>query len=943
LIEVCGLSDAQLNELGKSVDGQVGQIVSFDAASGQVQVCLLSGVSCLLDPKNLEAATDVQKPGEGGSGESFDILLGPGTIAAALTHELTMCLMEKGFCVIRMCQSDNFHVPAIETLHKMGDDGRLSRLPEEVEAGYLGHACQGKVAWLDTADTDLENAQQLLDNDNILSYLAQVFQGFSGDVCNGEFIDERTPALICLSLLSDEDAEYPYPEADNETLGTFLETYKRSLLRAVSFLGPRTPDVVLEKREGEKYRDVVDKLPKISEAVSIKGAPGTILLFRPDCYEYTCSIENHAETLMLLTNYLSAAPDIVVGPLEGDAEWLISSGGPPPPPGRDHINVHNTTSRLPANIDNQWSYLSALAGDTDTVSKTPIQRWDTDVYYHEDEDTMQPWQTNIQHTGTIEGVELFDNRHFEISNTEAGGMDPVQRHILEQGALNLALYGLDRKTCARKSTHAGVAVGNDKLDWGPMDKQCDLGALGGTSTVLAIIANRFSFVYNLKGPSFVCDTACSASLCSSHCAKLMMYERVYDPIDWFLSFGAHLILRGPIMNPAHMHSPGGRCFTFNASADGYLRGEGFACCLMEWAGIDSEMDAIYRSSACGQDGRSASLTAPNGPAQEEMIRKAINEAKMTPPESTVWECHGTGTSLGDPIEVGAVRKVQVKMARQEPLMIGSNKTNIGHLEGGAAMGAMVKCVLQCKMCYCAPTVHIRTLNPHLEHAAFDAIFISEPAPFRYRQGHCQVSSFGFGGSNGHAVFWGKLKGFKPDVEAAFMSRVKQMPAPQVRVAGDSPDDWESDFPDWKNAKPGTTYQLALSPEDPVTMPLKFRMVDESQDAPEDEEEDTYYSLTGNYNDWQEDRMLEGSVPGLSIASVEIPDDGILEFHFLKNGDEDQVLGPAQEECSKKLIPIIGPEANLPNKWVVKGEPGDEIQIELFIKDGMRSITWFCRT
>ena len=117
-------------------------------------------------------------------------------------------------------------------------------------------------------------------------------------------------------------------------------------------------------------------------------------------------------------------------------------------------------------------------------------------------------------------------------------------------------------------------MGNDKLDWGSMPKDVQMGAaMGGTSTVLAIIANRFSFVFNMKGPNFVCDTACSASLTSTHCVKLMMLERTYDPLEFFISMGAHLILTavaGVIGgSQAHMNSAGGRCFTFNASADGY--------------------------------------------------------------------------------------------------------------------------------------------------------------------------------------------------------------------------------------------------------------------------------------------------------------------------------------------------------------------------------------
>merc|ERR1719434_325130 len=116
------------------------------------------------------------------------------------------------------------------------------------------------------------------------------------------------------------------------------------------------------------------------------------------------------------------------------------------------------------------------------------------------------------------------------------------------------------------------------------------------------------------------------------------------------------------------------------------------------------------------------MSAPNGPAQEKAIWGALREGGMTPPESTVWECHGTGTSLGDPIEVGAVRRVQIKMKRSEPLMIASSKSNFGHLEGSAAAIAMNKCVMVVMKITCAPTLHLKTLNPHLDHAAFDAVY-----------------------------------------------------------------------------------------------------------------------------------------------------------------------------------------------------------------------------
>lgn len=308
---------------------------------------------------------------------------------------------------------------------------------------------------------------------------------------------------------------------------------------------------------------------------------------------------------------------------------------------------------------------------------------------------------------------------------------------------------------------------------------------------------------------------------------------------------------------------------------------------------------------------------------------------MTPPESTVWECHGTGTSLGDPIEVGAVRKLQIRMPRQEPLMITSNKTNIGHLEGGAAMAAICKCVLQCKFAKCCPTLHLRSLNPHLEHAAFDAIFQSEGACYAYVQGHSQVSSFGFGGTNAHGIFWGQNLDMIPDTEKLFHRKLKSRPPPEVRVMGSNPDDWEADFPDWRNVDRGAKFQVSLSPQD-MDLPMRWEQVEEP-DTVDDEE--AFYSITGNFNSWAGDRMAAGELPGLHTTVVEVPRSGRLEFRFLRDGSEEQVVCPATPDCNRRTEAILGPAKDLSNSWVIFATPGKEVAIELLMSQGRRAVMW----
>ncbi|CAE7595238.1 ppsC [Symbiodinium sp. CCMP2592] len=276
---------------------------------------------------------------------------------------------------------------------------------------------------------------------------------------------------------------------------------------------------------------------------------------------------------------------------------------------------------------------------------------------------MNP-KMNQRHTSFVDGIELFDDKYLEISNNEAVTMDPLQRQVLEVGGALLQQMGISKKVSNKRSHHVGVSVGVDKADFPT------LGVMTGGNNALAIIANRFSFVFNLKGPNYICDTACSASLTATHLAKQLLLDRVWDVLDFHVATGTHLCLSpGPWVGCAlgHMTSPQGRCFTFDSTANGYLRGEGTSGMILRYGDYE-QASTIYRASQVGQDGRSASLTAPNGPAQEEIISRAIREAKMTPPESTCWECHGTGTSLGavmkKPSELTVQEKAQAEFEKQ---------------------------------------------------------------------------------------------------------------------------------------------------------------------------------------------------------------------------------------------------------------------------------------
>jgi len=910
----------------------LGQLQSIQDA--ECRVFLLSGEVVSVDPALLRLPDGLQKPLQGGDESSFDIVLGPQTSDIMLGEEISQCLFEKGFCVLKLCQQASQRERALKVMRDLAEDGTLGRLPEEVEEGYLGLGSKGRIMWLDPEKPDAHIDEVLLAADQNVSYLASVLQPYSGDVLEKP-IKERTPALFSLSLDQEEEEDYPHPPADDRMLGDFLSSWRRGLAKIVHFMGPDTALVELETREGPKAA----ALPLQQEVVHIAADPSTVIVFRPDCFTHSITVDG-GEVLTLSASLLSEQPRWVLGSTQDidPSTWLCLGGGiapnGPPPPEGSGINVQSIATRLPAVWDEPEMYNTGLNAGTDAVVEIPIARFDVNEYYADnpDEISIMNLKTSQRHTSFVDGIELFDNKYFEISSNEATGMGPLQRQVLEVGSALLYQRGITKKVTNKRSYHVGVSVGLDKDDFPT------LGCGGGSNNALAIIANRFSFVFNLKGPNYICDTACSASLTSTHLAKPLLMDRVWDILEFHIALGTHLCLSpGPWIGTSlsHMTSPSGRCFTFDSTANGYLRGEGTSGMILQYGEYAKE-GVIYRASQVGQDGRSASLTAPNGPAQEEIISRAIREARMTPPESTCWECHGTGTSLGDPIEVGAVRKVQRKLPRPEPLMMSTNKSNLGHLEGGAAMAAMVKCVLGVKHSQCLASLHVRQLNPHLEHSVFDAFFETERSCFAYDRGHCQISSFGFGGTNGHCIFWGKSVVGKSDLESLVLKRIAKMSPAEIRPIGTNPDNWDSDLPD-ADIKPGDQYSIIMRPDDPMDEPIKWVKI--SNEDKVQGQKDEFYTITGSFNSWQQDSMLPGPVPGQHTIVVPIPADGTLEFRFLKNGDEKQVLAPSVDKCSSKIAPFKGPGEGLSNCWSVRAQPNSRMQIELMYLKGMYSLMW----
>jgi len=415
------------------------------------------------------------------------------------------------------------------------------------------------------------------------------------------------------------------------------------------------------------------------------------------------------------------------------------------------VAVVGMACRFPGG-DTPDAFWEFLARGGDAVTEIPPERWDVDAYYDPDPDARGKMYT--RRGAFIPDFDQFSASFFGISPREAQYMDPQQRQLLEVHWEALENAGIVPQRLAQQQV--GIFVGMGTTDYG--DLQAALGAMGagaynGTGGSHAAAAGRLSYLLGVRGPSLAVDTACSSSLVSVHLAIMSLRG---GESDIALASGVNLNFAPDVfigLCKAKMLSPDGRCKTFDARANGYVRGEGCGVLVLKRLS-DALADgdnilAQLRGSATNHNGRSSGLTVPSGPAQQEVIRAALRNASLEPSEIGFLEAHGTGTAVGDPIEAGALGAVFA--GRAAPLLVGSVKTNCGHLEWAAGVCGLIKAILSMDRGIIPPNLHFEQPNPMIPWDKLPIRIVSEPTPWPAEPRLCGVSSFGFGGTNAHVV------------------------------------------------------------------------------------------------------------------------------------------------------------------------------------------------
>lgn len=737
------------------VNGEQGRVVGWSAEDGKYVIETFDGLIVGVPEENL-ARFEPRAPQAGG----FDLVWPSGpALSGEFAGEVIEVMQQKGWCMVQMFSQPGGRKAAVaEALELV--DWRLGK--KELEVQYMGLDNCTKYAELDPDDLSKACTDALAECDRRLSELGMLLEPLAERL--GFSLWGRHVGQVRVPFQPSEERflrPTPLSDYDYEAGGKVykhLEFMERRKLLALYMIDNEGGEVSLHQVRGCDLEKDVLRLPL---------SRGKLLLLQPDRFSY--SYRPRGESSVLLQTWYatgSPVPDITDARV---VQLPASVQGD-----RAHVKAlqfrFGGRAHSPVEAWNMW------VSGTDCAITIPTSRYNVDMYY-------QPDGRGMMYTCHFAGIEEslvmgFDHDFFDLSLAEAEQMAPEQKNVLEVGYEVLAAAGYTKQTA--RGLKLGIWLGDAGTDWKvahacPRIKHLAMSGQEVTSYIypgwqMGMSCSRLSHVLDMKGPCFAVDTACSSSL-----VALVQACRALAPSSGDQrapAAGADLTMAMPMgiclddgpqtflgYCAATMLSAHGRSFTFDESANGFLRGEGCGGAFVKVSDSDADaqqMMGCVIGANVNQDGRSASMTAPNGPSQQQCIKASMAEAGLRPSEITIAECHGTGTALGDPIEVGALREV-MKDRGDDPLIMTSGKANFGHMEACAGIGGIVKCILMLNSVAGACNIHFRCINPHIEFVGYPAVFNDDHVDCGARTAIAGVSSFGVGGTNARGDLWGRSK------------------------------------------------------------------------------------------------------------------------------------------------------------------------------------------
>lgn len=420
------------------------------------------------------------------------------------------------------------------------------------------------------------------------------------------------------------------------------------------------------------------------------------------------------------------------------------------------IAVVGMSCKFP-NADNLDEFWELLVNGRNAVDEVPKERWDLEQWF--DPNPATEGKISTRFGGFIKNVDAFDATFFGIPVNEAKRMDPGQRLMLQQVWLALEHAGIP--PLSLKGSDTGFFVGMSQNDYGNMQINGDvndISAYSGTGNGYCFASGRVSFQFGFHGPTLTSDTACSSSLVALHQAVQALRQ---GDSTVAIASGVQLNLTPPMQvffSRTQSFSPDGKCYTFDHRANGFILGEGVGVVVLmklkDAIAQRKTIHAVIRNTGINHGGAASGLTIPNETAQENLIHQTLKKTGIDPNTISFIETHGTGTNLGDPIEVGALKSVFGQRPGDLPLYLGSVKTNIGHLNAAAGMAGLIKTILMLKHQQIVPNLNFEKPNAKIPWDGFNAVVPVRPMTWESENNaprRAGVSSFGLSGTNGHVI------------------------------------------------------------------------------------------------------------------------------------------------------------------------------------------------
>mmetsp|Transcript_35498 Transcript_35498/g.110182 ORF Transcript_35498/g.110182 Transcript_35498/m.110182 type:complete len:1250 (+) Transcript_35498:121-3870(+) len=826
-------------------------------------------------------------------------------------------VLRKGHCVVQMLGMGRaFQAEALEVAQSREDFRVLER---ELEASYLGDGeSGGKVAQLGAAPA---GCLELCDE--VFTVIGQLLEPVAlealGFGCHG-----RSSSLLRVprgdaprDCITDTDVN----EGVVEGLLHFLRRRKLCMLCVVSDDGG---EISFTPKEG---------LGWTRSRVPVAG--NRLFLFRHDlmAYTYTPAGEGLVVQSWLYSPPLSLVYDNVEG---GDAEErkevLGALGAPQPTLPCPHVRA--IAVRLSGNANSAEEEYGMICQGMDGLTAWPRSRWDQDIYYEPDEQVaLMSGKSYNQHGGFLEDHHFlkFDNDLFGYTGKgEAEATSIETRLMLEVGYE--CLYRNGRRRPDLRGAEIGMVTAVYENNWLEIGARNEYLLKGFTSMQTAACVAQF---VGTKGPILRVDTACSSSLVATATADHDLRMRGDGASNLVQAvMGQNNPFGWGALCQMGMLSKKGRCFTFDNSSDGFAKGEGCSAVWLEFEGSREGRMASLAGSAINQDGRSASMTAPNGPSQRENIRSCMDVAGITPAELAVSECHGTGTALGDPIEIGALRAaMDGSRSGNNPLMVTTVKGNLAHMEANAGLSGIIKVASMLRHQAVPMCVHVKSLNPHLDIEGFPWYIVTEFVDPCRTDMFIGVQGFGLGGTNARTDFWGRTsEGYRnpyrnpPKQERADFSNV-----PCPRCLG--PMCWLCGVAVPKYSRERKRHRCSLVREGPGVYEGAYDFCSscytgEHACGEAEEEIPSLYDLQsrgikifamGTWSAYTTYHELEETAPGVFTFALELGETQAEQFHFVLSRDPSMAYYPAAKNAGASLR-VLGPDDDVQDRhWLIDGK------------------------